>query len=252
MTDRKDMTAAYYKALDLPKSLIVTRGDEKHIIQKKAALDRAHEMRRFEIENYWKRATYFWSFQAIAFVVLGFIFKDGNPPKPLQIIQLPAAIGAVSGFIGWLSAKGSKYWQENWESHVDSLEHDIEGKLTQTIWSNGKRSFSVSRLNQAFMAVITLAWLVAMTIPIINETILNWIVRYSANLSLGLLLAIFLYIWIASSQKITGYMLNQDSWIGSSTRWHWNWNWKRLGEGKEKRQLILRHTHMKDAEQPDD
>ena len=40
-------------------------------LDQKAALNRAHEIRKFEIELYWKRATYFWLLQAAVFTALG-------------------------------------------------------------------------------------------------------------------------------------------------------------------------------------
>ncbi|RJG55556.1 hypothetical protein D0Z70_09165 [Sphingobium terrigena] len=247
VANRKDMTAAYYKALDLPKSAVAT---DAYVTAKMAALDRAHEMRKFEIENYWKRATYFWSFQAIAFALLGFMFGGENGAPSLMAIQLPAAIGAISGFVGWLSAKGSKYWQENWESHVDALEGDVEGKLTQTIWNDGKVNHSVSRLNQRFMGLVTGGWIAAMTAPFIAGHIPDWIVQASPEGFFCLLMAILIYIWIGTKQTMTGYVLHQDSWI--EVKPGWRWIWKRQGDGKEERQLLLRHTKAKDAVIPDE
>ncbi|PSJ55947.1 hypothetical protein C7I85_25910 [Mesorhizobium soli] len=36
-----------------------------------AALERAHEIRKFEIELYWKRATYFWILHGAVFTAIG-------------------------------------------------------------------------------------------------------------------------------------------------------------------------------------
>lgn len=249
MANRKDMTAAYFKALNLPQSTRMAEDDISNYLAKIAALNRAHDMRKFEIENYWKRATYFWSFQAIAFALLGFLLNDGKVPDPLQLVQLPAVVGAVSGFVGWLSAKGSKYWQENWESHVDALEEEIEGRLTQTIWSNGKRSHSVSRLNQWFMGLITLGWIAVMIVPLSVGKIPDCIVQNAPCILLGLLAVTFGGIWFGTRQDMQGYVLHQDSWL--QVGFGWIWSWKRQGNGKEQRQLLLRHTKAKDAVQPD-
>lgn len=44
------------------------------------ALQQALEMRKYEIEYYWKRATYFWTF--IAATLAGFIaIQTSTPPK---------------------------------------------------------------------------------------------------------------------------------------------------------------------------
>jgi len=240
---RKNMTSAYCDALRLP-----TKQKIENLDARKAALDRAHDLRKFEIENYWKRATYFWSFQVIAFVVLGFILKDGNLPASIQILQIPAAIGATSGFVGYLSAKGSKFWQENWESHVDMLEQEIEGRLTQSIWSDGKRSHSVSRLNQAFILTLTLSWIAVMAFASCDK-IPSIVVQLSPWCVFVALLVILAVIGWYTRQNFTGYILSQDAWVDDDTSWVWSW--KKQGDGKDRRQLMLRHTRAKDATKPD-
>jgi hypothetical protein len=125
--------------------------------QHKAALNRAHEMRKFEIENYWKRATYIWAFQAVAFAILGFVFKDGKVAEP-ALLLVPAALGALTALAGWMTAKGSKFWQENWEAHVDMLEGPIEGRLTQVVMAKKEDVYSVSATNEALLLVLAWAW----------------------------------------------------------------------------------------------
>ena len=64
--------------------------------------------------------------------------------------------------------RGSKYWQENREAHVDELEDEFEGPLYKTILSEERfRPFnltkgypiSVSRVNQTVSLYITVIWL---------------------------------------------------------------------------------------------
>src|SRR4029077_3033597 len=98
----------YFRALGLNPG---KKRDESKIAK---ALERAHELRKFEIENYWKRATYVWAYQAVAFAALGFLFKDGKIPV-LEFVAVPAGLGAVTALAGWLTARGSKFWQQNWE-----------------------------------------------------------------------------------------------------------------------------------------
>ncbi len=236
------MKAAYDRALALP---VPFNGENP----KKAALDRAHELRKFEIENYWKRATYFWSFQAIAFVVLGFILQDGKLEEPIQILQLPAAIGAVSGFIAWLSARGSKYWQENWESHVDMLEAEVEGRLTQLIWSDGRLSHSVTQLNQTFIGLTTICWIAVMAVASAGS-LPSWLDEWSPWWLFLLLVVVLFGISGWTKQNFTGYIVHQDSWIEHNSTW--SWSWKRRGNGKEQRALLVRHTKAKDATAPDE
>src|SRR5712675_537808 len=109
-------------------------------------LPRSLGVRKFEIDLYWKRATYFWAFQAISFAALGLSIKDGEPHIGIALLGA-AALGALTGFTGWLTAKGSKFWQENWEAHVEMLEGPAgEGRLTHVVIMRGSPAFSVSRL----------------------------------------------------------------------------------------------------------
>lgn len=96
------------------------------------ALKRAHDIRQFEIELYWKRATYFWAFQLIAFTALGLLLKDGEI-KSMPLLRIPSSIGVITAFAGMLTARRSKFWQENWEAHVDLLEDETEERLTQVV-----------------------------------------------------------------------------------------------------------------------
>lgn len=119
-------------------------------------LKRAVETRNFEIEMYWKRANYFWVFQAVAFTMVGLIL---NGETPFSYLVVPSAIGALTAWLGYLAAIGSKFWQESWEKHVDMLENELGQRLTQTIIFNGELSCSVSQLNARFMLIMFAVWL---------------------------------------------------------------------------------------------
>jgi hypothetical protein len=121
------------------------------------ALARAHDLRKFEIELYWKRATYFWAFQLVAFASPGFLFKDGRLLDS-ELLVIPSAIGAVTALAGYLTARGSRFWQENWEAHVDILEDGIEGRMTQVVLCRDPPQFSVSRTNQVLLLLLLLGW----------------------------------------------------------------------------------------------
>jgi len=125
----------------------------------KAALARAHELRKFEIENYWKRSSYFWGFQLVAFGALALSAKDGNF-RP-QVVLIVAVLGALAALTAILSAKGSKFWQENWEAHVDFLEVAVEGRLHTTALLSDTVSYSVSRVNERFLQMLLAGWIVA-------------------------------------------------------------------------------------------
>lgn len=127
-------------------------------------LDRAWATREFEIELYWKRAIYFWGFTAALGAAL---LASMNPQRPLPVwLQLMiCALGCVFSFAWYRSAQGSKFWQENWEAHVDLLEDLVHGKLYKTV-IKPKRSrgflegapYSVSRINQIACLSMVAAW----------------------------------------------------------------------------------------------
>ncbi|WP_243889891.1 hypothetical protein [Shewanella algae] len=142
--------------------------DKSHSILLQSAFAQASDIRKFEIELYWKRATYFWALIAVAFA--GFFavasgeFSKGGQPLFLTII---ASAGFVFTF-AWFSAnKGSKYWQENWENHLDLLEDSVTGPLYKSFlerpdqgdfyekYITGPQRYSVSKINQ-WVAVFTL------------------------------------------------------------------------------------------------
>lgn len=127
---------------------------------RKAALTRAHEIRKFEIELYWKRAAHFWLLQAAVFTAIGLIWKlPAAALSPLIPVAL-AALGAVTAFAGFLSAKGSKFWQENWEHHIDMLEDEFEGRLHKTAYVGGDGiAWSVSGVNDRLAFCFFLFWL---------------------------------------------------------------------------------------------
>ena len=84
---------------------------------KKRALDRAIDIRKFEIDLYWKRTTYFWTF--IAATLAGFFaIQASSASNKGDMSFLLANLGIVFS-VGWFCVnRGSKFWQENWEFEV--------------------------------------------------------------------------------------------------------------------------------------
>lgn len=137
------------------------------------ALEHALDIRKFEIELYWKRATYFWTF--IAVTLAGFIAvqKFDNPSRQDLSVVL-SCLGLVFSYSWVLVNRGSKFWQENWEKHVDMLEDNITGPLYKTVLSRnsetrtqdrfshfltGPSNISVSKINQIVSVYIFVLWL---------------------------------------------------------------------------------------------
>lgn len=83
---------------------------------------------------YWKRATYFWALIAVAFAAFFAVSSAEHLLAQDKNLYLSAISSA--GFVftfAWFSVnKGSKYWQENWENHLDLLEDKITGPLYKT------------------------------------------------------------------------------------------------------------------------
>lgn len=154
MTTEDERRAAYLAILDFPSAAAA--------IAHGSALTRAHDLRKFEIGHYWTRSAYFWGFQLVAFAALALTVKDGRIAPPLVLAV--AVVGAITAFAAILTAYGSKFWQENWERHVDMLEAGIEGRLAQTVLVTDELSFSVSRVNERLLELVLLGWLLAFTI----------------------------------------------------------------------------------------
>jgi hypothetical protein len=132
----------------------------------KVALD----VRKFEIELYWKRATYFWAFIAATFI--GYNAVQNSPDKDF-LKYLLSGLGLVLSFGWFLANRGSKKWQENWEHHVDHLENDVVGPLFKVTlprkspegvlgWLEfvtvGPSGHSVSKINQMLSLYMFLIW----------------------------------------------------------------------------------------------
>jgi len=136
------------------------------------ALNRAYELRTFEIEHYWKRATYFWGFQVAIFAAFGFMWRaDGNPSGWNPVAVLLCGLGVLTAVANLLSAWASRFWQKNWERHIDALEREVEGNLHKTIWlQEGKVSFSVSRLNEAVASSLIVFWSLLFSYLVLKTT----------------------------------------------------------------------------------
>ena len=135
-------------------------------------LDRAHEIRKFEIELYWRRTTYFWTLIAAAFAGFFLVTSAKSLDSPgKQILSLVVAYFGFVLSLGWYYVnEGSKFWQENWESQVDWLEKQLneylysltalrspyklneEGKLV------GTKPISVSKVNKCICVHVGVVW----------------------------------------------------------------------------------------------
>jgi hypothetical protein len=54
--------------------------------------------------------------------------KDGES-KSVPLLLIPESIGVITAFAGYLTARGSNFWQEHWEA----LENELRMWLTQVV-----------------------------------------------------------------------------------------------------------------------
>jgi hypothetical protein len=140
------------------------------------ALDRALDIRKFEIELYWKRATYFWAFLAVTlagyFAVRAANIDDRAKVEGQLILS---CLGVVFSLTWYFVNRASKFWQENWEHHVNLLEGKVIGPLYETVLGDrdirllkvsGPYPFSVSKLNQILSLFVLVLFLLLMAVTL--------------------------------------------------------------------------------------
>jgi hypothetical protein len=143
------------------------------------ALDRALDIRKFEIDLYWKRATYFWAFLAVTlagYFTLRAAKIDEDAKKDALLVV--SCLGVVFSVTWYFVNRASKFWQENWEKHVNLLEGNVVGPLYETVLSDadirfwkveGPYPFSVSKLNQ-----ILSLFVLGLFVLLAGETLLRY------------------------------------------------------------------------------
>jgi hypothetical protein len=177
------------------------------------ALKNALDIRKFEIELYWKRATYFWTF--IGATMAGFLAVQASSAENKQdLAVILACLGMVFSF-GWvLVNRGSKFWQENWEKHVDVLEDNVTGPLYKIVMSRNKMekwnekavhlitgpsSISVSKINQIISIYVFLLWVCLLVYSLPEFNIQNAVNPFYAILLLLSFSACVLFLWLGRS-----------------------------------------------------
>ena len=122
----------------------------------------AAEVRKFEIDKFWQRSAFFWTFIGAAFVAYVAIYSQKNEFLPLIV----ACFGVLSSLAWTLQNSGSKYWQDSWEQKVASVETDVLGAplfsnieplQRKGIW--GAAPFSVSSLAIAISDLTSVVWI---------------------------------------------------------------------------------------------
>jgi hypothetical protein len=138
------------------------------------ALEHALDIRKFEIELYWKRSTHFWTLIGASFAAYGVLSAASANPDRRHLVVLVSSMGVVLSMAWYCVNRGSKRWQENWENHVDLLGDDVIGPLYRTVVQRTATSelpsgrpnslfrtpaaYSVSKINQIVSGFVTIVW----------------------------------------------------------------------------------------------
>lgn len=94
-----------------------------------------------------------------------------------------SCLGVVFSVAWYFVNRASKFWQENWEKHVDLLEDSVVGPLYKTVLSDadlrftkwsGPYRFSVSKLNQLLSLFVVLLFLVLLAATLWRYYRLGW------------------------------------------------------------------------------
>lgn len=135
----------------------------------KLLFETATDTRQFEIDLFWKRSLFFWGFISVTFAGFAAVKDD------LLTVVL-ASFGLACSVVWTLGNRGSKYWQESWETKVERIEEALPAsKLTSSLrpmfgtrepvdttkgwWLRG-RQFSVSKLTIALSDFTSVVWFI--------------------------------------------------------------------------------------------
>ena len=88
----------------------------------KSTLEKAHEIRQFEIRLYWQRSLFFWGFILTLYAGLGLMVTAEKQGTLVQLMSIGiAALGFFVTCAWYYIEQGSRTWQKNWELHIDYL-----------------------------------------------------------------------------------------------------------------------------------
>ncbi|MGC2694963.1 MAG: hypothetical protein WA738_04150, partial [Candidatus Angelobacter sp.] len=119
----------------------------------------ALQTRQLEISLFWQRSLFFWGFISAAFVAIAAL-KNDQPTLSLLI----SGFGFVCSFSWALVNRGSKYWQEQWETKIEVAEKSVTGpffrirmeKQRKGLW--GGQEYSVSKVTIAVSDYVSFVW----------------------------------------------------------------------------------------------
>ncbi|HMG81636.1 MAG TPA: hypothetical protein VK559_01245 [Ferruginibacter sp.] len=152
--------------------------DEKEFELTKLEFEKIFELRKFEIDNFWKRGWFFGAL-ILAFTTGYFTLKQIKPDSN-DLSDYCIYVSFITFLISLaqsLMNRGSKYWQERWEYKTKNREEKkLKLEITSSTFEEKKyieacildkdenllargRRFSVSKLTFLVWDIITVAWL---------------------------------------------------------------------------------------------
>ncbi|CAI0858524.1 Uncharacterised protein [Serratia quinivorans] len=128
------------------------------------AYNKSHDIRKFEIELYWKRSTYFWTFISVLIAFCGVVsaafLKDSKIGiELLSFLFCTSLLGYSITLHFLITCISGKQWQENWERHIDILEPYFSGNLYKLNLVKGDIRYSISLSNEIIVSAIIFVWL---------------------------------------------------------------------------------------------
>jgi len=185
--------------------------DKAEKIHKKA-YKIANDNRKVEINNYWKRANYFWLFQASVYAGYFYSITVENDKyfcKNPEIIVGVTCLGFLTAFAWYLSNKGSKQWLESWENHIYELEEDITGPLYKT--TTNEKTWSVSKINELVSLFSVIVWIIlgVKTVQIFFGYPLAFVAYF---LAIALIVSVFYFFGkgLVKPKKIQWFRIGED------------------------------------------
>lgn len=121
------------------------------------------------------------------------ILASEHIPYKFFYSMIAASGGFVFTFAWYLANRGSKYWQENWENHLNLLEDAFTGPLYKTLlersdsgtfsekFVTGLLGVSVSKINQWVSVFVIFIWIIllgtstVLSLSNLGITLQNWL-----------------------------------------------------------------------------
>ncbi len=210
--------------------------DEKILEKLESALERAHDIRKFEIDLYWKRSNFFWLLQTISFAGITSLWKTPEKnlffdylswlkgaQQPNLLVIFIVFVGFATSITSLMAAIGSKRWQRNWERHVDIIEKLLDKNLYRIVFKYKKGpEISVSSLNENISKLFIATWLALAAYFFYQNW--NFFVTDQINiliLTFIIIFSIFSIILLVSNSydSMHGDLVPMDTQGGSKTKY---------------------------------